>query len=231
MNFNMFFSFSRPFFLIFVHAFQSQHIHTWKHTYYENSPKLIFSHNNYRNDSEQYRDYETVFIIPGPSQIKNRKKFYILNIYRVFVFFCFNMFVCYLSCFFVEYFILFNFFENVVQSKLDIWFVWINMSSVRNFSIYFYILFISYFCRFCQWMIPMFIGFLFCIEFIFIWDLDLCTSSLDVEHSFRYLHPSINYHPLLYNNFFCFSFLQIFNRMHSCAACKHKRFLFQDQLN
>lgn len=31
------------------------------------------SHNNFRNDSEQYRDYETVFIIPGPSQMKNRK--------------------------------------------------------------------------------------------------------------------------------------------------------------
>lgn len=30
------------------------------------------SHNNFRNDSE-YRDYETVFIIPGPSQMKNRK--------------------------------------------------------------------------------------------------------------------------------------------------------------
>ncbi|XP_055299209.1 protein turtle isoform X3 [Sitodiplosis mosellana] len=28
------------------------------------------NHNNFRNDSE-YRDYETVFIIPGPSQLKN----------------------------------------------------------------------------------------------------------------------------------------------------------------
>ena len=33
---------------------------------------IINSHNNFRNDSE-YRDYETVFIIPGPSQMKNRK--------------------------------------------------------------------------------------------------------------------------------------------------------------
>lgn len=33
------------------------------------------SHNNYRIDSEQYRDYETVFVIPGTSHMKNRKKY------------------------------------------------------------------------------------------------------------------------------------------------------------
>lgn len=73
--------FSRSFFRFCIYfcasigtsTFTHTQTHTLSHPPHTKKQQQQHSHNNFRNDSEQYRDYETVFIIPGPSQMKNRK--------------------------------------------------------------------------------------------------------------------------------------------------------------